>query len=151
MSPPVVVANRRDGGWWWRLPIVVALWLGLALPIVAGGVVALTLRHWARDLPDVPDLDAWRAEAPQTSIVLAADGSHLAELPFRDGDVVGHRTLLPLDRVPPHLLAAVLAAEDVRFFAHRGVDYPAIARAAIINYQAGRVVEGASTITQQVA
>ncbi|HET9626071.1 MAG TPA: transglycosylase domain-containing protein, partial [Kofleriaceae bacterium] len=44
-----------------------------------------------------------------------------------------------------------LAAEDVRFFAHRGVDYPAIARAAIINYQAGRVVEGASTITQQVA
>ena len=45
----------------------------------------------------------------------------------------------------------MLAAEDVRFFEHRGVDYQAIARAAWINYHAGRVVEGASTITQQVA
>ena len=53
--------------------------------------------------------------------------------------------------MPPHLVQAVLAAEDVRFFEHRGVDYQAIARAAWINYQAGRVVEGASTITQQVA
>jgi penicillin-binding protein 1A len=152
-APPrrVTVANRRDGGWWWRLPLVATLWLGVATPIIAAGVVAMTLRRWARDLPDVPDLDAWRALAPQTSVVRAADGSHLAELPFRDGAVIGHRTLTPLDRIPAPLLEAVLAAEDVRFFAHRGVDYPAIARAALINYQAGRVVEGASTITQQVA
>jgi penicillin-binding protein 1A len=147
----VAVADRRDGGWWWRLPVVAVLWLALAVPIAAGGVVAVALRRWARDLPDVPDLAAWQAEAPQTSLVLAADGSHLAELPFRDDKVVGHRTLVPLDRLPAQLVRAVLAAEDVRFFTHRGVDYPAIARAARINYQAGRVVEGASTITQQVA
>lgn len=147
----VAVANRRDGGWWWRLPVVALLWLALAIPIAPAGVVAVTLRRWARDLPEVPDLAAWQAQAPQTSLVLAADGSHLAELPFRDGKVVGHRTLVALDRLPVHLVRAVLAAEDVRFFAHRGVDYPAIARAAHINYQAGRVVEGASTITQQVA
>jgi penicillin-binding protein 1A len=151
VSRRVVVANRRDGGWWWRLPILAVLWLGFVIPIVAAGVVAVTLRRWARDLPDVPDLDGWRAEAPQTSLILAADGSHLAELPFRDGAVIGHRTLLPRADAPARLIAAVLAAEDVRFFAHRGVDYPAIARAAIINYQVGRVVEGASTITQQVA
>ena len=147
----VVVTNRRDGGWWWRLPVLAVIWLVIAAPIVAGLVVASTLRHWARDLPDVPDLAAWRAQAAQTSLVLAADGSHLAELPFRDGPVVGHRTLLPLDAQPPLLVEAVLAAEDVRFFKHRGVDYPAIVRAAWMNYQAGRVVEGASTITQQVA
>jgi penicillin-binding protein 1A len=147
----VVVANARDGGWWWRLPVLAVIWLAIAAPIVAGGVVAATLRRWARDLPDVPDLAAWRAEAPQTSLILAADGAHLAELPFRDGAVVGHRTLTPLAAVPAPVIAAVLAAEDVRFFAHRGVDYPAIARAAKINYQVGRVVEGASTITQQVA
>jgi penicillin-binding protein 1A len=145
------VANRSDGGWWWRLPLLAILGLTIVLPIVSAGVVAVTLRRWARDLPDVPDLAAWRAQAPETSLVLAADGSHLAELPFRDGKVIGHRTLAPLDRMPAHLVRAVLAAEDVRFFAHRGVDYPAIARAALINYQAGRVVEGASTITQQVA
>jgi len=147
----VAVVNQRDGGWWWRLPVVAVLWLAIAVPIVAAGAVVVTLRRWARDLPEVPDLAAWQAEAPRTSLVLAADGSHLAELPFRDGVVIGHRTLVPLDRLPIHLVAAVLAAEDVRFFAHHGVDYPAIARAAKINYQAGRVVEGASTITQQVA
>jgi penicillin-binding protein 1A len=147
----IVVGNRRDGGWWWRLPVCAILWLLIATPIVIALVLATTLRQWARDLPDVPDLAAWRQEAAQTSLVLAADGSHLAELPFHDGNVVGHRTLVPLDALPPQLIEAVLAAEDVRFFQHHGVDYPAIARAAWMNYQAGRVVEGASTITQQVA
>lgn len=147
----VTIANRREGGWWWRLPVLALLWLSIALPIIAGGVVAITLRGWARDLPDVPDLRAWRQEAAQTSLILAADGSHLAEQPFKDGAVVGHRTLSSLEILPAHLIEAVLAAEDVRFFSHRGVDYQAVVRAAWINYQVGRVVEGASTITQQVA
>jgi penicillin-binding protein 1A len=147
----VVVANRRDGGWWWRLPIVALLWLAIATPLITAGALALTLRRWARDLPDVPDLAAWRATAHQTSRMVAADGSHLAELPFKDGRVVGHRTLSALDQMPAQLVQAVLAAEDVRFYDHKGVDYTAIARAAWINYRAGRVVEGASTITQQVA
>ena len=147
----VVVANRRDGGWWWRLPVLSILWLAIALPIVAGSAAVVTLRQWARDLPEVPDLDAWRAQAVQSSLELAADGSHLAELPFRDGGVFGHRTLAPLAAMPRQLVAAVLAAEDVRFFEHHGADYTAIVRAAWINYKAGRIVEGASTITQQVA
>ena len=147
----VEVANRRDGGWWWRLPVLALIWLVIALPIIAGGAVAITLRRWASDLPDVPDLTAWRAGATQTSLILAADGSHLAEQPFKDGTVVGHRTLATLDAMPLHLIAAVLAAEDVRFFTHKGVDYQAVVRAAWINYRVGRVVEGASTITQQVA
>ena len=147
----VTVRNRRDGGWWWRLPILAVLWLAFALPVIAGLVVATTLRHWARDLPAVPDLDAWRAAAVRSSLIVAADGTHLAELPFQDGDVFGHRTLAPLDAMPRHLVEAVLAAEDVRFYEHRGVDYQAIARAGWINYKVGHVVGGASTITQQVA
>jgi membrane carboxypeptidase/penicillin-binding protein len=147
----VVIANRRDGGWWWRLPVVAILWLAIATPIITASVLALTLRRWARDLPDVPDLAAWRTTAHQTSLVVAADGSHLAELPFKDGRVIGHRTLSSLERMPAHLVQAVLAAEDVRFYDHHGVDYAAIARAGWINYRVGRVVEGASTITQQVA
>ncbi len=147
----VTIANRRDGGWWWRLPLLAVLWLAIAVPIVAGGAVAITLRRWARDLPEVPDLAAWRQQAAQSSLILAADGTHLAEQPFRDGTVVGHRTLSSLELMPVHLIEAVLAAEDVRFFSHKGVDYQAVIRAAWINYQVGRVVEGASTITQQVA
>ncbi len=147
----VVIANPRNSGWWWRLPLVAIIWLCFALPIVAASIVVTTLRSWARDLPDVPDLDAWRTYANQTTLVLAADGTHLAELPFRDGRTVGHRSLAPLSAMPRNLVLAVLAAEDVRYLDHKGVDYTAIARAGWINYQAGRVVEGASTITQQVA
>jgi membrane carboxypeptidase/penicillin-binding protein len=148
----VVIANRREGGWWWRLPLVTALWLAIAAPIVVGLVLVQTLRGWAKDLPDVPDLDAWLAEAHQTSYIVAADGTRLAELPFTDeAGVVGHRMLLDMDSLSPQLLEAVLAAEDVRFFQHHGVDYRAITRAAWANYRAERVVGGASTITQQVA
>jgi len=146
----VVVANRRDGGWWWRLPVLAALWLVIAAPIVVGLIGATTLRRWATDLPAVPDLARWRAQAPQTWVMLAADGSHLAEQPFRDGGVVGHRTLSTLERMPLHLVHAVLAAEDVRFFSHPGYDVKAIVRAAWIQYQGG-ARQGASTITQQLA
>ncbi len=147
----VIVGNRRDHGWWWKLPVLAVIWLAIALPIIGGLVVTHTLRTWARDLPAVPDLAAWRAGAPQTTRMLAADGSHLAELPFEQGKAVGHRTFTALDRMPQHLVLAVLAAEDVRFQRHRGVDYQSIVRAAWANYRAERVVEGASTITQQVA
>lgn len=123
----------------------------MAAPLVTAAVAITTLRRWARELPAVPDLAAYRAAAPATSQILAADGSLLAELPFAVGVEVGHRTWISLERVPPLLVQAVLAAEDARFFAHRGVDYPAIVRAALANYRAGRVVEGASTIPQQVA
>lgn len=55
------------------------------------------------------------------------------------------------NRLPQHLVAATLAAEDRRFFSHPGVDPLAIARAAAHNFRAMRVVEGGSTITQQAA
>lgn len=147
----VIVGNRRDRGWYWKLPLLAVIWLSIATPIVIAAIVISTLRGWARDLPDVPDLDRWRANAPGTTVVFAADGSHLAELPFQDGKAVGHRTFVPLEVMPVQLVEAVLAAEDVRFFQHKGVDYQAIARAAWANYRAQRVVGGASTITQQLA
>lgn len=146
----VVVGNRRSASWW-RPVVFIAVAIAVAAPVVAVLAVTVTLRRWSRDLPEVPDLDSWRIHAKQTTLILAADGTHLAELPFRDGRVVGHRTLVALTTLPGDLVRAVLAAEDVRFGSHRGVDYRAIARAAWLNYQAGRVVQGASTITQQVA
>jgi penicillin-binding protein 1C len=77
----------------------------------------------------------------------------------RNGEVLyeslaasGERTeWLSADELPPRLVAATLAAEDRRFFLHPGVDPLAIARAAVHNARAMRVVEGGSTITQQVA
>ena len=151
MTARVVVANRRRGGLWWRLPIVLAVWLAIAAPLVAALIALATLRRWARDLPEVPDVAAWIRDAPATSEIVAQDGTALTELPFTDGAVVGRRQYVPLAQIPTVVIAAVLAAEDVRFARHRGVDYQAIARALWIDLRAGRAVQGASTITQQLA
>jgi penicillin-binding protein 1A len=84
-------------------------------------------------------------------VIVSADGSLAAEIPFQDGVEVGHRLSVRYSQIPQLMVQAVLAAEDIRFFTHQGVDAHAVARAAWSNYKAGHVVEGASTITQQVA
>ena len=57
---------------------------------------------------------------------------------------------IPYDRIPRSLVMAFVAAEDAEFFQHKGVDYRGIARAMFKNMIAGRIVQGGSTITQQV-
>ncbi len=147
----VVVANRAGPARWARLPLILLVWALMTAPLIAGVIAWTTLRAWARDLPAVPDLAAWTAAAPRSSVIVAADGSVLAELPFHDGPAVGHRWLVDANELPPVLIDALLAAEDQRFFSHGGVDVQAVVRAAWANYRAGAVVEGASTITQQIA
>lgn len=85
-------------------------------------------------------------EPEETSVVLAADGSALAELHAEQD-----REVVPLERVPMVLRQAVVAIEDARFYSHHGVDARAIARAVRENARAGRVTQGGSTITQQLA
>ena len=149
----VRIANPRTGGLWWRVPCLALAWLLVAAPGAAALAALAVLRDYARDLPAEPDLDGWQAALPQTSAIDAADGTVLADLPFGGTGAaeIGHRRWVAYDDLPPVLIQALLAAEDVRFFQHRGVDAKAVVRAAWINYRAGRVVEGASTITQQVA
>ena len=64
---------------------------------------------------------------------------------------IRHNDAIPLDEFPDHLLKAVLATEDRRFFEHFGVDVPGTMRALIANTRAGGVVQGGSSITQQLA
>src|SRR5690606_28370253 len=117
-----------------------------------GAVVGLlALRELAADLPAAPDLDAYAADAPRTNRILAADGTVLAELPLVQGKESGHRTWVAWDDLPPRVVASILAAEDLRFFEHRGVDLRAVVRAAWANVRAGRTTQGASTLTQQLA
>jgi penicillin-binding protein 1A len=61
------------------------------------------------------------------------------------------RYLTPYDQIPQKLVQAFLSAEDSTFFEHQGVNFFAIFRAAVANFLAGHVVEGGSTITQQIA
>ncbi len=74
----------------------------------------------------------------------------------RNGELIGkifiqNRNPIPADHIPDMMFNAVVAAEDNRFWQHDGVDYLGIIRAALKNYRSGRIKEGASTVTQQLA
>ena len=60
------------------------------------------------------------------------------------------RKLVSLSEVPEHTVDAVIAVEDHRFYEHFGLDLSSIARALLANFEAGRIVQGASTLTQQL-
>jgi penicillin-binding protein 1A len=81
----------------------------------------------------------------QNSFVYAADGSLLGSIPAEE-----NRQPVPLSKISPWLAAAVIATEDRRFYQHGGVDYEGILRAAWRDLTKGRVVEGGSTLEQQV-
>jgi penicillin-binding protein 1A len=72
------------------------------------------------------------------------------------GEIIGRRGILqddaiPLSEVPPNVINAVLATEDARFYDHFGIDLQGLARAMVVNAQANEVVQGGSTLTQQLA
>lgn len=74
----------------------------------------------------------------------------------RYGNVIGHRGIIhensvPIDQLPDYFVKAVLATEDRRFFDHFGIDVVGLFRAMTVNAQAGSVVQGGSTLTQQLA
>jgi penicillin-binding protein 1A len=73
----------------------------------------------------------------------------------RDGSIIAERgelnDFVPLDRMPRHLVDAVIATEDRRFFTHWGLDPSGLVRAAFANLRAGRTTQGGSTLTQQLA
>ena len=107
---------------------------------VAGlGVIA----YYAYDLPN-PEKAFTETRRPMV-IVRAADGSEIT----RVGDLYGQASRL--SDLPPALPAAVLATEDRRFYDHYGIDPIGLARAMFVNVQAGRIRQGGSTLTQQVA
>jgi len=113
------------------------------LAAVWGGIVlGLAVIYFIASVPDpvIAALD----DRPPNVTVLAQDGTVLAERGLRRGHV-------RLDVLPPYLVHAVLATEDRRFYAHFGVDPLGLVRASFRNASAGTVVEGGSTITQQLA
>ena len=94
------------------------------------------------ELPRITSLNDYR---PSTVTVVYDDGgTNIAEF-FKE-----RRIVLPLSKMPPQLLDAFIAAEDSRFYSHKGIDLVSITRAFIKNLKAGTIVQGGSTITQQV-
>ncbi len=125
-------------------------WFLVGLPVFmlcavgAGGLGAALGAYliFSADLPKIPDLQAYK---PKTVSTFYAD----------DGSVIGlfykeKRFPIPLDKIPPNVVNAFLAAEDARFFSHTGVDIFGVGRAFVKNVLHGNFSQGGSTITQQV-
>lgn len=101
------------------------------------------LLWYASELPDITRNATFER---RTSITVQAfDGTIIA----RYGETKGES--VQVADLPPHLIYAVLAIEDRRFYQHHGIDVMGLARAMVSNIMAGRVVQGGSTITQQLA
>lgn len=124
-------------------------WLGFPLLLLsAGALAAALLVAFAAAIvyPTLPSLEALTDYQPKVPLrVYSADGQLIGEF----GEE--RRAVVRIEDVPKHLVAAILAAEDERFYQHRGVDYIGVARAALSNFVSGTVRQGASTITMQVA
>ena len=95
-----------------------------------------------RNLPQIGSLQDY--EPPIVTTVYAADNTPIAEF------YVERRIVVPLERIPQKLIEAFVSAEDSRFFEHEGIDFLGILRALWKNIKAGGIVQGGSTITQQV-
>lgn len=108
--------------------------------LLAGGVAAYGLvQTWLKDLPDYKASNAF--EVAQATTIYSADGKLLARLYLENREVV------PLSRISPHLVNAIVAVEDERFYTHKGVDPIGLVRAVVKTASGDR--QGASTITQQ--
>jgi penicillin-binding protein 1A len=124
----------------------ILLVFGVILALV--GIAAGTAALWVQDIrASAPSIDTLNpAETGANSEVFAADGSSLG---FVESDII--REEVPLKEIPERLQKATIAIEDENFYEHDGVDYSAVARAALENIEAGfEVKQGGSTITQQL-
>lgn len=119
-------------------------WLVWASLFFTGAIILLgVLAYLAKDLPDISKLKSF--EKSPGIRVYSTDGRMLASY----GQVVGES--LKYDQIPKELIAAVIATEDRRFFDHNGIDPIGVLRASVRNMLAGGIVQGGSTITQQLA
>jgi penicillin-binding protein 1A len=109
--------------------------------LVGGGIGFIAFSAW--DLPQVQTLEVYRPSI--TSRVYSDTNKLLAEF------FLENRTPVALEEVPEMLIKALIATEDTRFYSHPGIDYRGIARAFYRNIRAGKVLEGGSTLTQQLA
>ncbi|MBL9179549.1 MAG: penicillin-binding protein 1C [Verrucomicrobiaceae bacterium] len=116
--------------------------------VIAITLLALAVGGWWGVPWLVPLPVALSKPPPASTLYLARDGTPLRHLLGEDGT----RSAPPVKfaDIPPHLVHALLAAEDKRFFSHGGIDLIAVGRAAWDNVRSGRVVSGASTIHQQL-
>jgi penicillin-binding protein 1A len=121
-----------------RMRIFLIVLCGMILGIPGGILIAIT-----RDLPEIRSLESYKPSS--VTRIYSADHVLLSEL------FLEKRDPLPLHRIPKPLIQAILSIEDKSFYQHSGIDLKGIIRAIYKDIHARKLVEGASTLTQQLA
>ncbi|NEQ97855.1 MAG: PBP1A family penicillin-binding protein [Cyanothece sp. SIO2G6] len=124
---------------WW-------VWAFLGLSSLTGGTAWTAWQSLKVAQANLPETDAVLTFVRGGSITIVSSDDYVLQ---RMGP--GSREKLAFEDIPPQLLDAFIASEDKNFYEHEGVDYKAIARALRTNLDSGRIVQGGSTITQQLA
>ncbi len=131
----------RGGLPWRKILMGLGIFAGVSVIAVVGFVVVAL-----QGLPSLTDLQNY--QPPISSRVHAGDGALVAEFAREQ------RVFVPIEQIPDNVKNAFISAEDQHFFEHSGLDYAGLARAMLTNVGnvlRGRRMQGASTITQQVA
>lgn len=121
------------------MPLLLILTAGIAGLCLYGWIVAeYSAKAAAFDLEKVQKMES-------ASVILDRNGQQIGKI------FIQNRLPIPYAQIPREMVNAVVAEEDNRFFEHHGVDYFGVLRAAVSNWHQGRVKQGASTVTQQLA
>ena len=121
------------------MPIAILAILAVVLAVYISSLAAdLKAQAKAFDLSKLEQMES-------ASVILDRNGKIFGQI------YVENRETVPYDQLPPDLINAVIAVEDAKFYRHHGYDLFGIIRAALKNFTAGHVRQGASTITQQLA
>src|SRR4030042_92842 len=120
--------------------ISIAVFMILITVLTVFGVVSYF--YFTHDLPSIEALRNYKPSA--VTRIFSENGEVIGEFFYEKREVVS------LDRIPNHLIQAFVAGGDARFFQHKGLDYLAILRALSRNIFSGEILQGGSTITQQV-
>jgi len=128
---------------WFRRVLAGIGGLTLLFVLVAGAAALWAFTILPRSLPSVTALET--LQPIQGTKIYDDNDEPITELH------VERRILVPLAQIPQSLRDAILATEDRRFYSHWGIDPIGVARAIVQNYRRGRIVEGGSTITQQLS
>ncbi len=137
ISPPRKRFYRRL---WFLVPF------GLGVVAVVVGAIFVLIEKARLEAKARTDFDYARlGDMESASVIYDRKGVVMGRIYTQNRDQVS------IDDLSPALLTAVVAAEDARFYQHHGVDYKGITRAMLKNYRAGRTVQGASTLAQQLA
>ncbi|NDY73362.1 PBP1A family penicillin-binding protein, partial [Desulfobacter hydrogenophilus] len=134
-------SKKKEKSIWFSL--FIWLFILIILAVIAGcAAITAGFLYFSQNLPQINTLNDYRPAI--VTNVFSDDGRKIGEF-YKE-----RRIVVPLSEMPVNLLNAFVAAEDSRFREHPGIDVKSIVRAFIKNFKAGSIVQGGSTITQQV-